>query len=252
MRYFRGVCFCLIYLIICNSLLWAEDINLWGAFNSFFVNNKGEPGHNLILEGYVVHTRWQDGFGRKIIHQNKYNNHIEDAAQHWDKVDPLILKSILAQESSFRSYSKNRHGYVGIAQLGVKEAVSVGLKVGSRFDQRLDPQRAIIACVKVMEKKAVYLEKTVFKKYGQPQGDEYWKFIAAAYNAGEGTIAKAMRIAYKNKIPVCVRFDDLIISQSGLAADSALYKAIPYHWGKRRKFREIRNYASSVVLRARQ
>jgi hypothetical protein len=37
-----------------------------------------------------------------------------------------------------------------------------------------------------------------FSKYGTPQGDEYWKFVAAAYNGGEDAVTIAMKTAYTN------------------------------------------------------
>ena len=34
-------------------------------------------------------------------------------------------------------------------------------------------------------------------RYGQPDGVEFWKFVTAAYNGGEGTVALAMGNAYR-------------------------------------------------------
>jgi hypothetical protein len=199
-----------------------------------------------------VYTSWKNGFGRKIGQQNKYNKHIEAALKKWEDADPLILKSLLIQESNFKSRHANRHGYAGLAQLGRREAKRAGLIVKGKIDERFIPERAIEGCVEVMAQKTRRLEKGVFMEYGIPAGDEYWKFVAAAYNAGEGTITRATRIAYGPKKPARVCFADLTASSTGNNEDSPLYKAMPGYWHKHRKFKEIKEFAENVVNRARQ
>lgn len=242
-----------IFIILCVISLgyctWAYGVEFY-PFSGNLPSLKGDTPLNSPLN--TIYTHWDNGFKRKIVHQNKYNPHIVNAARRWDKADVLIIKSMLAQESSFTAKPKNRHGYKGIAQLGRKEARLAGLSVTKNNDERLDPERAIEACVTIMRNKAERLNKTVFKKYGTPKGDEYWKFIAAAYNAGEGTVARAIRIAYGNSKPDSVVFKDLLQKKNTSKYDSALYKAIPKHWGKNRKYKEISEFAMHVVNRARQ
>jgi hypothetical protein len=195
-------------------------------------------------------TRWSNGMGRDIRFQNRYNRHIASAQRHWDDIDPFILKSLLIQESSLRESHRRR--YAGIAQLGRREARLVGLCVSRQNDQRLDPESAVSACVKVLSLKAQALESGGFKDYGRPRGDEYWKFIAAAYNAGEGTINRAMRLAYGDSHPNTVVFNDLLASSGDTIADSPLYQALIYSRNRSAKFRETKEFAENVVTRARQ
>jgi hypothetical protein len=205
-----------------------------------------------LSKGIFLHTFWQEGFGRQVNNQNKYNLHIIRALPHWEKMDPLILKSLLLQESNFSHSSINRNGYAGIAQLGPREAKMLGLKIGKGVDQRLIPDTAIAACVDLMKIKAVRLENGIFAKYGTPGGDEYWKFIAASYNGGEAVVSRAMKIAYGQNKPDKVVFNDLLDSASGSIQDSPLYKAIPEFWNKEKKFKEISEFSLNVVNRARQ
>ena len=195
-------------------------------------------------------TLWTNGLGRDIRFQNRYNRHIAQARRHWDDIDPLILKSLLIQESSLRESRRRR--YAGIAQLGRREARLAGLSVHRKNDQRLEPELAVSACVKVLSLKAQALESGGFKDYGRPRGDEYWKFIAAAYNAGEGTINRAMRLAYGDSRPAQVVFNDLLAFPGDAIADSPLYRALIYSRNRSAKFRETREFAENVVTRARQ
>lgn len=200
----------------------------------------------------LLYTLWEDGLGRDVTLQNAYNIHIKRALRYWQEMDPFILKSMLIQESNMSKKARNCHGYAGIAQLGRHEARSAGLTVNYSIDERLIPHRAIEGCVQVAKIKAQALEKGVFKRYGRPKGDEYWKFIAAAYNAGEGTVSRAMRIAYGTSKPREVKFEDLITSASGNMYDTPLYKALSRRWHKKAKFREIKEFALHSVKRARQ
>lgn len=201
--------------------------------------------------GNSLHTEWVQPYGRSIERQNNFNQAISSAVAEWEMMDPLILKSILAQESGLHPKKRNRHGYTGISQLGRREARSAGLRTGQN-DERYEPDKAIRACVKVLKKKSKYLHNRGFSKYGVPEADEYWKFVAAAYNAGEGTIARAMNLAYKGKRPNTIRFEDLLYSASGNYRDTPLYRALPSHFRKKSKYKEIREYAFHVVSRARQ
>jgi len=200
----------------------------------------------------TLFTAWTDGYGRDVSRQNRFNRDIERAMQEWQELDPLILKSLLAQESGFRTDKRNRYGYTGVAQIGYREALEAGLVVENGCDQRYTPHYAIPAAARIMRRKALHLHQEGFSKYGMPDKEEYWKFIAAAYNAGEGTIVKAMKKAYGNRKPDKVRFDDLIRTASGNPWDSPLMHAMPKRWRRVSKYKEIKEYAINVVARARQ
>lgn len=130
----------------------------------------------------------------------KYDNIIANAVEWCPGLSPAILKSLLAQESRFHPTVINSYGYAGIAQFGRPAAREVGLYVGvagSASDERLQPDKAIPGAARLLNIKAKRLGEMAFSRYGQPTGIEFWKFVTAAYNGGEGTVAVAMGHAYR-------------------------------------------------------
>ncbi len=182
---------------------------------------------------------------------------------------PAILKSLLAQESNFRPTVINSFGYAGIAQFGRTAAREVGLNVGiagGTSDERLNPSKAIPAAARLLNIKAQRLGETAFAKYGQPGGTDFWKFVLAAYNGGEGTISLAMGNAYRVGVEKArannligadvVRFARNYASnwenlKSGGTA-SPLGQAAARYFPKiaAQKFYEIGNYPTQIVTRA--
>lgn len=130
----------------------------------------------------------------------RYDNVIATAVEWCPGLSPAVLKSLIAQESNFHPTVINSYGYAGIAQFGRTAAREVGLNVGiagSASDERLDPSKAIPGAARLLNIKAQRLGEIAFSRYGQPDGMEFWKFVTAAYNGGEGTIALAMGHAYR-------------------------------------------------------
>jgi hypothetical protein len=200
---------------------------------------------------------------------DKYDDVIARAVEWCPGLSPAILKSLLAQESNFDAKVINEYGYAGIAQFGRAEAREAGLLVGiagSASDERLNPYKAIPAAARLLNIKADRLGKMAFSRYGQPDKAEFWKFVLAAYNGGEGTITVAMGHAYRAGLararaqglvgPDAVSFarryaskwDNLKAGGEGspLALAVARYfpdLAIP-------KYHEISNYPVAIVSRA--
>jgi Transglycosylase SLT domain len=134
------------------------------------------------------------------ISNNLYDEVIARSVQNCPGLSPHILKSLLAQESNFHPTVINSYGYAGIAQFGRTAAREVGLNVGiagSASDERLNPNMAIPAAARLLNIKAKRLGEAAFSKYGQPTGVNFWKFVLAAYNGGEGTVSLAMGNAYR-------------------------------------------------------
>ncbi|HEX8721621.1 MAG TPA: transglycosylase SLT domain-containing protein [Pyrinomonadaceae bacterium] len=134
---------------------------------------------------------------------HRFDDVIARAVQWCPGLSPAILKSLLAQESNFDTDVINRWGYAGIAQFGREAAREVGLRVGAAGtagDERLDPQKAIPGAARLLNIKAQRLGASAFSRYGQPDGVEFWKFVLAAYNGGEGTVTLAMGHAYREGI----------------------------------------------------
>lgn len=134
------------------------------------------------------------------VSNNLYDEVIAHSVAACPGLSPHVLKSLLAQESNFRPSVINSYGYAGIAQFGRQAAREVGLNVGvagSASDERLNPGKAIPAAARLLNLKAKRLGEIAFAKYGQPTGANFWKFVLAAYNGGEGTISLAMGNAHR-------------------------------------------------------
>jgi hypothetical protein len=138
--------------------------------------------------------------GRTFGDSGRFDEVIFQSVQWCPGLSPSILKGLLGQESEFNPTVINQYGYAGIAQFGRAAAREVGLQVGiagSEMDERLNPYKAIPAAARLLNLKAQRLGDLAFSRYGQPDGTEFWKFVLAAYNGGEGTVALAMGHAYR-------------------------------------------------------
>ncbi len=198
----------------------------------------------------------------------RYDSIIADAVEWCPGLSPAVLKSLLAQESKFHPTVINQYGYAGIAQFGRPAAREVGLNVGvagSASDERLDPSKAIPGAARLLNIKAKRLGEIAFSKYGQPDGVEFWKFVTAAYNGGEGTVALAMGNAYRVGLSragsqglfgveavsfarqYASKWENLKIGGS----DSPLALAAARYFPKiaEQKFNEIGNYPTQIVAR---
>ena len=52
----------------------------------------------------------------RIENQNKYNKELAIAAEQYPDIDPIIFKSLIAQESAFNPKAYNTLGYAGLTQ----------------------------------------------------------------------------------------------------------------------------------------
>jgi len=146
-------------------------------------------------------SRFKVNAGSLGSYTSRYDNVIANAVEWCPGLSPAVLKSLIAQESKFNATVINSYGYAGIAQFGRPAAREVGLNVGiagSASDERLDPSKAIPGAARLLNIKAKRLGEIAFSRYGQPDGIEFWKFVTAAYNGGEGTVAVAMGHAYRS------------------------------------------------------
>ncbi|HEX8284506.1 MAG TPA: transglycosylase SLT domain-containing protein [Pyrinomonadaceae bacterium] len=202
---------------------------------------------------------------------NRYDDVIQNAAGLCPGLSPAVLKGLLAQESNFNARVINQYGYAGIAQFGREAAREVGLRVGvagSETDERLNPSKAIPGAALLLNIKAQRLAETAFSRYGKPSGVEYWKFVLAAYNGGEGTVALAMGNAYRAALAVAgakgltgqgaVGFARDYASKwenlraGGMGSPLALATARYFPTLAAQKYQEIGNYPKEIVERARR
>jgi membrane-bound lytic murein transglycosylase MltF len=130
---------------------------------------------------------------------------LENASGHFDSKDALTvntLEAIYGQESDF-GQNRRKRGIVGAAgdfQLERQTARRMGLTVGKKNDGRFEIHSACAAAAKYLK-----LQDGTFEKETIISGElstvpindasERKKFAIAAYNAGEGRIAKAQVLA---------------------------------------------------------
>jgi membrane-bound lytic murein transglycosylase D len=92
---------------------------------------------------------------------------------------PLELKHLAVIESALIPYARSHAGATGLWQFMYPTGKMYGLNVTSYIDERCDPYKATVAA-------AEYLKSL----YGMFHD---WQMVLAAYNAGPGTISKAIR-----------------------------------------------------------
>ena len=92
---------------------------------------------------------------------------------------PLELKHLAVVESALNPNARSRCGATGLWQFMYPTGKMYGLKVNSYIDERSDVYKATEAA-------AEYL-KSLYGMFGD------WQMVLAAYNAGPGTISKAIR-----------------------------------------------------------
>lgn len=92
---------------------------------------------------------------------------------------PLELKHLAIIESALIPYARSGAGATGLWQFMYPTGKIFGLKVDSYIDERCNPYKATVAA-------AEYL-KSLYAMFND------WQMVLAAYNAGPGTISKAIR-----------------------------------------------------------
>ncbi|PBQ33596.1 lytic transglycosylase [Sphingobacteriaceae bacterium] len=92
---------------------------------------------------------------------------------------PLELKHLAVIESALIPYARSHAGATGLWQFMYPTGKMYGLNVTSYIDERCDPYKATVAA-------AEYL-KSLYNMFHD------WQMVLAAYNAGPGTISKAIR-----------------------------------------------------------
>lgn len=92
---------------------------------------------------------------------------------------PLELKHLAVIESALNPNARSKAGAQGLWQFMYPTGKMYGLSVNSYIDERSDPYKATVAA-------AEYL-KALYGLFND------WQMVLAAYNAGPGTISKAIR-----------------------------------------------------------
>ena len=92
---------------------------------------------------------------------------------------PLELKYLPIIESALNPKAISRQGAAGLWQFMIKTGKIYGLKTNSLVDERQDPVKSTWAAVRYL--------KDLYDMYGD------WNLVLASYNAGPGTINKAIK-----------------------------------------------------------
>lgn len=223
---------------------------------------------NDLNRAFADASHFKINAGTLDSYTSRYDNVIANAVEWCPGLSPAVLKSLLAQESKFHPTVINQYGYAGIAQFGRPAAREVGLYVGvagSASDERLDPSKAIPGAARLLNIKAKRLGEIAFSRYGQPDGIEFWKFVTAAYNGGEGTVAVAMGHAYRTGLAQA-RANGLVGTEAvsfarryaskwenlkigGTASPLGLAAATYFPKIAVQKYHEIGNYPTQIMAR---
>jgi hypothetical protein len=182
-----------------SALLVHPTLNEIGNYiGTDFQNNSTLSDTEKLNNAFAKASKFNINVGDLSKATTRYDDIIANAVSSCPGLEPAILKSLLQQESAFNPSIVNSYGYAGIAQFGKEAAREVGLSLGGiNGDERLDPSKAIPGAAKLLKIKAQRLGEAAFSRYGQPSGVDFWKFVLAAYNGGEGTVSLAMGNAYR-------------------------------------------------------
>lgn len=184
--------------------------------------------------------------GTLYANQHKYDQLILNSLTNTHDLDPLVVKSLIAQESGFNPDAKSPTGYAGLMQMGPAEAKSHGLTVNALFDERYNADKAVPAGIAELRAKMNSINRFLAGKgiFNQYNSTELMELALTAYNAGQGTIQNALRYSIDQGI-AAPKLGDL--SYGG--RNSAIGRVIPASWGSA-KVTEITNYAPQIMRRA--
>jgi hypothetical protein len=250
-----------------SALLVHPTLNEIGNYiGADFQNTQGYDDSARIEQAFSKASKFNLNAGDLSKSTTRYDEVIARSVEQCPGLEPAILKSLLQQESRFNPTVINSYGYAGIAQFGKTAAREVGLSLGGmNGDERLDPTKAIPGAARLLKIKAQRLSQSAFSRYGQPTGIDFWKFVLAAYNGGEGTVALAMGHGYRvgmdkarsvglvgaEAVNYARRYasnwENLKIGGTGSPLGQAAARYFPTIATS--KYHEIGNYATQIVAR---
>jgi len=135
-----------------------------------------------LIERYMLQGRKDT---KKLIERSFYYFPLFD--HYFDKYNvPKELKYITLLESSLKTHRKSKAGARGLWQLMPATARWMGLAVDNTADERVDPHVSTEAAVRYLD------------QLHQQFGD--WNLVLLAYNAGPGSVKRAIRKANSREV----------------------------------------------------
>ena len=135
--------------------------------------------YNSVVKGYIeMYTVRKRELVRRMMALTQY--YFPMFEEQLDKYNlPLELKYLAICESALNPTARSRAGAMGLWQFMYPTGKLYGLKVTSYVDERCDPFKSTIAACEYL--------KYLYSLFGD------WQMVLAAYNCGEGNLARAIR-----------------------------------------------------------
>lgn len=177
-----------------QQIAWAvrkSSPNLLQATNNWLQHIKRKPDFNVIYRKYFVHNRTithrANSETTSINEENSISSYDEIIKEQAKKLgwDWKLLAALIYEESRFDFNEVSWMGAVGLMQLIPSTAASFGNY------NLYDPGQNIAAGTEYIK----WLQN--FWKSKIPNKEERLRFILASYNAGQGHVMDAMRLAEK-------------------------------------------------------
>ena len=139
-------------------------------------------GSKQFIERYMLQGRRDT---KKLIERSFYYFPLFD--HYFDKYNvPKELKYITLLESSLKPHRKSKVGAKGLWQFMPATARWMGLNVDQSIDDRVDPAISTEAAVRYLD--------LLYQQFGD------WNLVLLAYNAGPGSVKRAIRKANSREV----------------------------------------------------
>jgi membrane-bound lytic murein transglycosylase D len=158
---------------VCDEFVYENRLAKLDAVSPFDLQYN--PTVKAYIELYTMRRRGQ--LSKLLGLSQLYYPMFEEILDKYNM--PLELKHLAVIESALNPTARSRAGAVGLWQFMYPTAKMYSLNINSYIDERSDPYKATIAAAEYMQ--FLY---SMFKD---------WQMVLAAYNAGPGTINRAIR-----------------------------------------------------------